>query len=64
MCYTEVMELPADGAMLLSFINMKLRDEYETLTQLCDDLELSEEEICAKMAAMGYEYDAIHHRFS
>ena len=49
--------------MLLSFLNMKLRDEYQDLAKLCEDLELEEEEIKAKMGALGYVYDAAANRF-
>ena len=56
--------LPKDSAMLLSFVNMKLRDEYEDLSALCDDLELSEEEILAEMSALGYVYSAENRCFS
>ena len=49
--------------MLLSFLNMKLRDEYENLAALCDDLECSKEEILAKMRALGYGYSAENNCF-
>ena len=32
------MLLPNDPVMLLSVINLKLRDYYPTLDQLCEDL--------------------------
>ncbi len=32
--------LPKDPAMLLSAVNMKLRDFYDSLDALCDDLDL------------------------
>lgn len=64
MSYTVGMELPKDGAMLLSFLNMKLRDEYEDLTALCEDLELSEEELRAQMRAFGFEYLPESNRFA
>ena len=31
-------EMPKDPMMLMSFINMKLRDFYPTLDALCDDM--------------------------
>ena len=31
--------LPKDPVMLLSAVNMKLRDEYASLDALCDDLD-------------------------
>ena len=31
--------LPKDPMLLLSVVNMKLRDEYDSLDALCEDLE-------------------------
>lgn len=42
--------------MLLSYINLKLRDEYSSLTALCDDLEVAEAEIVAQLAKIDYHY--------
>ena len=36
--------LPQDPMMLLSVINMKLRDQYESLEALCDDKDVSIDE--------------------
>lgn len=55
--------LPNDPAILLSVINTKLRDQYSSLTALCDDLDVSEEEIKNKLSAIGYEYDQSQNRF-
>ncbi|MEE3494717.1 MAG: DUF4250 domain-containing protein [Butyrivibrio sp.] len=33
--------LPKDPVMLLSYMNMKLRDNYSSLEALCDDLVLN-----------------------
>lgn len=33
-------DLPKDPAILLSYLNMKLRDAYGTPQELCDDLGL------------------------
>ena len=37
--------MPKDPAMLLSFINLKLRDYYSSLEALCEDLQVEEKEI-------------------
>ena len=51
------MTLPQDPFMLLSFINMKLRDgDYQDLTDLCLSLDCSETEVKAKLADAGFEY--------
>ena len=52
------MQLPKDPVILLSFINMKLRDYYPSLAALCDDLGADEEEIRKTLAQIGYEYAA------
>ena len=55
--------LPNDPIMLLSAVNMKLRDRYPTLDALCDDLDVSRAELEEKLAAVGYAYDAAQDRF-
>ena len=49
--------LPRDPMLLLSVVNTRLRDRYEDLEQLCDDLEADREELEAALAAVGYRYD-------
>lgn len=57
-------KLPQDSVMLLSFINMKLRDEYpQGLDALCRDLDIDCEELKKKLADAGFEYSAEHNRF-
>ena len=48
--------LPGDPIMLLSFVNMKLRDQYASLDALCEDMDESKEAIVAKLSEVGYEY--------
>ena len=55
--------LPNDPMILLSFLNTKLRDEYDSLAALCEDLELDEDELKAKLAAVGFAYDEDRRRF-
>ncbi len=56
-------DLPKDPVILLSFINMKLRDFYPSLDILCDDMEIDREELEARLAAIGYEYSSARNRF-
>lgn len=49
--------LPKDPVMLLSIVNMKLRDQYASLHALCEDMDESETQIAAALSAIGYEYD-------
>ena len=55
--------LPQDPYMLLSYVNMKLRDAYPSLVALCDDLGADEGALCAALAAIGYTYDEKLNRF-
>ncbi len=55
--------LPQDVYMLLSAVNMKLRDEYESLDELCADQNVEREALEEKLRAAGFIYDAEHRRF-
>lgn len=57
------MNIPNDPAMLLSFINLKLRDNYSSLESLCDDLNVSQSEIITKLETIDYEYDSETNQF-
>ncbi|MBD5231059.1 MAG: DUF4250 domain-containing protein [Muribaculaceae bacterium] len=50
------MELPQDPIMLMSVINMKLRDNYASLDALCDDLNLNKSELLSKLSGAGFDY--------
>lgn len=56
-------ELPEDPMMLMSVINMKLRDFYRDLDHLCEDLGLDRAELEDKLASAGFEYSKEHNRF-
>ena len=49
--------------MLLSFLNMKLRDNYASLEELCDDLDIDRDALLKRMAEAGFEYSAENKRF-
>ena len=49
--------LPQDADMLLSIINMKLRDFYGSLDALCEDLDEDKEQIQKTLSGIGYTYD-------
>lgn len=49
-------ETPKDPVMLLSWLNMKLRDQYEDLADLCYDYHIPMQDIVDKMEAIGYHY--------
>ena len=55
--------LPKEPAMLLSAVNMKLRDFYDSLDALCDDLDAERESVEKTLAGIGYTYDAEKNQF-
>lgn len=55
--------MPQDPAMLLSYINMKLRDQYDSLESLCEDLDVSMSEIVEKLKTIDYIYDNKKNQF-
>lgn len=51
------MNTPSDPVMLMSMLNMKLRDgDYESLGDLCLSLGLDEKTVVDKLSAAGFEY--------
>lgn len=57
------MELPQDSNMLLSFVNMKLRDFYTSLDEMCEDLDIDRTELEKRLNEAGYEYNAQLNKF-
>ena len=55
--------MPNDPMMLLGWLNMKLRDEYESLEELCRSEDADPAMIIEKMAGAGYVYDESGNRF-
>ena len=59
--------IPNDPIMLLSFINMKLRDEYGNLDALAEGLDISASEletIVQKLKDVGYTYNTELNKFA
>ena len=57
------MDLPRDPMMLYSVVNTKLRDYYSSLEEMCDDMNLSREEIEQTLATAGFEYNRELNKF-
>ena len=55
--------LPKDPVILLSFVNTKLRDEFESLEELCAALDVDAQAVCDALAALDYHYDPAGNRF-
>ncbi|MBQ9641039.1 MAG: DUF4250 domain-containing protein [Bacteroidaceae bacterium] len=57
------MTLPNDVMMLLSTVNMLLRDEYSSLDELCQAEGIERAELCRRLAEAGFEYSEVHNKF-
>lgn len=56
-------DYPKDPAMLMSWVNMKLRDFYGSLDELCEDLEIDRNELEDRLAKVGFEYNSELNKF-
>lgn len=61
--YGKAMNIPTNPDMLVSFINMKLRDEYDSLEALCEDLNINIDELIQNLRNAGFEYNPQTMRF-
>ena len=48
--------LPQDPVILLSVVNTKLRDRYDSLEALCEDMDADQEQLVQTLGAIGYVY--------
>lgn len=55
--------MPTHPIMLLSFVNMKLRDEYADLDDLCQDFAVEKELVIEKLQSVGYVYSEDRRQF-
>lgn len=55
--------IPSDPMMLFSFINMKLRDEFSSLDELCATLDIERKWLEDKLASVGFEYSPENNKF-
>lgn len=55
--------LPNDPYMLLSAVNMKLRDGGCSLEELCENEDASLEEVVEKLSSIGYTYNEEQRKF-
>lgn len=58
------MNIPSDPAILLSYINTKLRDNDQNFDELCRELCIERDEILKKLKSIGYTYDQEKNRFA
>lgn len=55
--------LPKDPIMLLSTVNMKLRDHHDTLEDFCLAHNINDEDIKTTLASVNYYYDENANQF-
>lgn len=56
-------DLPKDPFMLMSLVNMKLRDQYADLDALCEDLDVEKEVLTNILGSIGMEYNPETNKF-
>ncbi len=57
------MDINMDANILLSIINMKLRDFYSNLDYLCDDLDINKSDLIEKLSQIHYSYSKANNQF-
>jgi hypothetical protein len=55
--------IPNDPVILLGFINLKLRDYYDSLDELCNEMDISKEELVVKLSTINYFYNQENNQF-
>lgn len=55
--------LKMDPNILVSMVNMKLRDFYSNLDSYCDDIDISRSIIEEKLSNAGYKYNSEINQF-
>ena len=55
--------MPNDPVMLLSYINLKLRDYYPNLAAFCEDTGEDMQKIVDKLRQIDYHYDEAENQF-
>ena len=56
-------DYPKDPIVLMSWANMKLRDYYKSLDELCEDLEIDRKELEERLKNAGFEYNEDQNKF-
>lgn len=56
-------ELPKDVMMLMSYVNMKLRDEYASLDEMCASMDIDRTWLEKRLAEGGFEYNPSQNKF-
>ncbi|MDE6097875.1 MAG: DUF4250 domain-containing protein [Muribaculaceae bacterium] len=49
-------QIPSDPIILLSFVNTRLRDQYSSLEDMCEDLGIEQAELENILHEAGFDY--------
>lgn len=55
--------IPNDPVMLLSYVNLKLRDYYKNLDDLCENENIDRQALLDKLSGIGYVYKEDNNQF-
>lgn len=55
--------MPNDSVMLLSYVNLKLRDYYSSLDDFCDSEDVEKQAVLDKLSGIGYVYSIEQNQF-
>lgn len=55
--------IPEEPAMLLSYVNLKLRDYYSSLEKMCEDMDIDGKMVVEKLASIDYHYNEEKNQF-
>ncbi|ATD54566.1 DUF4250 domain-containing protein [Clostridium chauvoei] len=55
--------LSMDPNILVSLVNMKLRDFYSSLESFCEDIGIEVKELKDKLSSVGYNYEKEQNQF-
>jgi hypothetical protein len=58
-----MINLALPNSILISILNTKLRNDYDSLESLCDDLDVNQDDIIGKLAKDAYIYDDALNQF-
>lgn len=56
--------IPKDPVMLLSYVNLKLRDYYASLESMCEELDLNQGELEQNLLTINYVYNKERNQFT
>lgn len=55
--------LNTDVNILLSWVNTKLRDEFDNLDSLCEEYDVQADELSIRLEDIGYKYSNLVNQF-